>query len=131
MNGADRSKRYPRIVEEASRIKFKAIMSQRERCTELWHAPQSSWGCQCGGVCIRSTDVRWRRFTTAATPRTQADTPEAFNPLEPRRANVWRRLQTWAWRNRVEAATSVYKSGPSKTRIKARNPKSAAATRIL
>ena len=135
MNGADWSKRYPRIVEEAARIKGSAVMDAEVVCLvkkgiadfDMLHsrtADHLAVACAFDllmrdGDDLRRQPFRERKLTLGQLlirSRGGIQYVEAVCDLG-LEGIVSTRL------------TAVYRSGPSRTWIKVKNPKSAAATR--
>ena len=87
MNAADWSKRYPRIVEEAARIKGHAIIDAEVVCLDSKGVAQfdllhnrSNDGAALGAR-FRSSGAEWRRSTQASTGRAQDGFEQASHSI--------------------------------------------------
>ena len=147
MNGNDWTKRYPRIVEEAARLRAPLIVDAEvvhlsadgvadfdalHSRTADENAVALAFDLLLAGDDIRrqplierKKELRWvlcnARDGIQYVEHTDGDGAEMF-------AAVCKLGLEGIVSKRL---TSVYKSGPSKTWIKIRNPKSLAATRVL
>ena len=147
-NGADWSKRYSRIIEEASRIKFNAIMDAEVVCLDKKGVPNfdtlhgrradsSAVACAFDLLMFDGDDLprqplRQRKLALQKllirylggiqyVEHSEGDGDRMFDSVCKLGLEgiVSKRL------------TSVYKSGPSKAWIKVKNPMAAAATRAV
>ena len=147
MNGTNWSDRYPRIADDAARIKGDANIDAEVVCLDSKGIPQFELLHKQGkrrrslGARFRSFRPRRRRSTQASVAGTQKRSCQTADPLagrdsirrtcrRPRRAHVRGDVRAWIGGHR-KRRTSVYRSGPSKSWIKVKNPKAPAATRIL
>jgi bifunctional non-homologous end joining protein LigD len=145
MNGNDWTKRYPRIVEEAARLRAPLIIDAEVVCLDYKGVPDFE------SLHSRSNDEK--AVALAFDLLLSGDDIRRQPLIERKKALQWILRKSYDGIQHVEHAegdgdqmfesvcklglegivskrlTSVYKSGPSKTWIKIKNPKAPAATR--
>jgi len=148
MNGADWSKRYPRIVDEAARIKGSAVMDAEVVCLvkkgiadfDMLHsrtADHLAVACAFdllmhNGDDLRRQPLRERKFALGKLLMRSRDGIQYVEHTEGHGEKLFEAVCDLGLEGIVsKRLTSVYKSGPSKTWIKVKNPKSPAATRTM
>jgi len=147
MNGNDWTKRYPRIVEEAARLRrpliidaevvhlsaggvadFEALHSR----TADENAVALAFDLLHAGDDIRRRPLIERKKELKWVLRNARDGIQYVEHTEGDGAEMFEAVCKLGLEGIVsKRATSVYKSGSSKTWIKVKNPKSSAATRVL
>jgi len=148
MNGADWSKRYSRIIEEASRIKFNAIMDAEVVCLDEKGVPNfdtlhgrraDSNAVACAfdllmfdGNDLRRQPLRQRKLALQKLLIRSLGGIQYVEHSEGHGDRMFDAVCKLDLEGIVsKRLTSVYKSGPSKAWIKVKNPKSPAATRVI
>jgi len=148
MNGADWSKRYPRIVEEAARIKGNAVMDAEVVCLvkkgianfdKLHSRTADHLAVACAfdllmydGDDIRRQPLRERKFALSKLLMRSRDGIQYVEHTEGHGEKLFEAVCDLGLEGIVsKRITSVYRSGPSKTWIKVKNPKAPAATRAI
>jgi bifunctional non-homologous end joining protein LigD len=145
-NGADWSKRYPRIVEEAARIKGSAIMDAEVVCLikkgiadfDMLHgrtADHLAVACAFDllmhdGDDLRRQPLRERKLALSKLLIRSRGGIQYVEHTEGHGEKLFEVVCDLGLEGIVsKRLTSVYRSGPSKTWIKIKNPKAPAATR--
>ena len=148
MNGADWSKRYPRIVEEASRIKSSAVMDAEVVCLvkkgvpdfDMLHgrtADHLAVACAFDllmqdGDDLRRQPLRERKLALNKLLMRSRDGIQYVEHTVGHGEKLFVAVCDLGLEGIVsKRLTSVYRSGPSRTWIKVKNPKSPAATRMI
>ena len=148
MNGADWSKRYPRIVEEATRIKGAAIIDAEVVCLNPdgvadFYRLHSRVADDCAialgfDLLMHDTDdlrrkpLIERKTALAKLVIRSRGGIQYVEHAEGHGDRMFEAVCTFGFEGIVsKRLTSPYRSGPSKTWIKVKNPKAAAATRVL
>jgi bifunctional non-homologous end joining protein LigD len=148
MNGADWSKRCPRIVEEAARIKGHAIIDAEVACLDskgvaqfdLLHNRSNDAAALALGfdlLALNGNDLRKRPLMErkAALSKLLIRSKGGIQYVEHADGHG-ERMFAAVCRLGLEGIVSkrssaAYRSGPTRTWIKVKNPKAPAATRIL
>src|SRR5262245_24771766 len=146
MNGADWSKRYPRIVEEAARIKGSAVMDAEVVCLikkgvadfDMLHgrtADHLAVACAFDLFMyddLRRQPLRERKFALGKLLIRSRGGIQYVGHTEGHGAKLFEAVCDLGLEGIVsKRLTSVYRSGPSRTWIKVKNPKAPAATRAV
>jgi bifunctional non-homologous end joining protein LigD len=148
MNGADWSERYPRIVEEAARIKGTAVMDAEVVCLDETGVPNfdtlhsrisDHLAVACAfdllmvnGDDLRRQPLRERKLALGKLLLRSLDGIQYVEHAEGHGDRMFEAVCRLGLEGIVsKRLTSVYKSGPSKAWIKVKNPKSPAATRAI
>jgi ATP-dependent DNA ligase len=148
MNGADWSKRYPRIVEEASRIKGSAVMDAEVVCLvrkgvpdfDMLHGRASDHlAVACAfdllihdGDDLRRLPFRERKLALSKLLIRSRGGIQYVEHTEGHGEKLFEAVCDLGLEGIVsKRLTSVYRSGPSRTWIKVKNPTTAAATRVM
>jgi bifunctional non-homologous end joining protein LigD len=148
MNGADWSKRYPRIADEATRIKGRAVMDAEVVCfikkgisdfDKLHSRAADDLAVACvfdllmhNGDDLRRRPFRERKLALSKLLMRSRDGIQYVEHTEGHGEKLFDAVCDLGLEGIVsKRLTSVYKSGPSKTWIKVKNPKSPAATRAI
>src|SRR5262245_14825940 len=147
MNSADWSKRYPRIVKEAARIKGSAVMHAEGVCLikkgipdcDMLHsrtADHLAMACAFDlmmhkGDDLRRQPIRERKLALSRLlPRSRCGIQHEHS--EGHGEKLFEAVCDLGLEGIVsKRLTSVYRSGPSRTWIKVKNPKAPAATRVI
>ena len=147
-NGADWSKRYPRIVEEAARIKSNAIIDAEVVCLDEKDVPNfdilhsrtaDHLAVACAfdllminGDDLRRQPLRERKLALGKLLLRSLDGIQYVDHAEGHGDRVYEAVCKLGLEGIVsKRLTSVYKSGPSKTWLKIKNPQAPAATRVI
>jgi bifunctional non-homologous end joining protein LigD len=148
MNAADWTKRYPRIVEEAARIKGSAIIDAEVVCLDTngatdfdaLHSRTMDGAAVAlafdllmldGGDLWQKPFVERKAALRKLLKRTKGDI-QYVEHVEGDGAEMFAAICKLGLEGIVsKRLTAPYRSGPSKTWIKVKNPKAPAATRIL
>jgi ATP-dependent DNA ligase len=148
MNGADWSKRYARIVEEAARIKGSAVMDAEVVCLikrgiadfDTLHgrtADHLAVACAFDllmrdGDDLRRLPFRVRKLALSKLLIRSRGGIQYVEHTEGHGAKLFEAVCDLGSEGIVsKRLTSVYRSGPSRTWIKVKNPKAPAATRAI
>jgi bifunctional non-homologous end joining protein LigD len=148
MNGADWTKRYPRIVEQAARIKGSAIIDAEVVCLDaegiadfdaLHSRTMDLAAVACAFDLMMLDDDDLRRMPLverkAALCKVLRRTKGGIQYVEHTKghgAEMFKAICDLGLEGIVsKKINSPYRSGPSKSWIKVKNPKAAAATRVL
>jgi len=147
MNGNDWTKRYPRIVEEAARLRAPLIVDAEvvhlsadgvadfdalHSRTADENAVALAFDLLLAGDDIRRQPLIERKKELRWVLRNARDGIQYVEHTDGDGAEMFAAVCKLDLEGIVsKRLTSVYKSGPSKTWIKIRNPKSLAATRVL
>jgi bifunctional non-homologous end joining protein LigD len=148
MNGADWSKRYPRIVEEAARVKGSAVMDAEVVCLVKKGIPDfdtlhsrtaDHLAVACAfdllmhdGDDLRRQPLRERKLALSKLLIRSRDGIQYVEHIEGHGGKLFEAVCDLGLEGIVsKRLTSVYRSGPSRTWIKVKNPKAPAATREL
>ena len=146
MNGADWSQRYPRIVQDAARLKAALLWMPRwSASTKIWF--RISIYCMAAlpiiepsrarfdllmlnGDDLRREPLRERKLALAKLLLRSLDGIQYVEHAEGHGDPMFEAVCKLGLEGIVsKRLTSVYRSGPSKAWLKIKNPKSAAATR--
>ncbi|MGA8961468.1 MAG: hypothetical protein WB475_14805, partial [Pseudolabrys sp.] len=147
MNGADWSKRYPRILEEASRVKVSAVMDAEVVCLDDKGVPNfdtlhsrtaDHLAVACAfdllmvnGDDLRRQPVRARKLALGKLLLRSLDGIQYVEHAEGHGDRMFEAVCNLGLEGIVsKRLTSVYRSGPSRAWLKVKNPKSRAATRV-
>ena len=148
MNGADWSKRYPRIVEAAAHIKGSAVMDAEVVCLDEKGVPNFDTlhsrisdhlavACAFDLLMVNGDDLRRqplpeRKLALGKLLLRSLDGIQYVEHAEGHGDRTFEAVCRLGLEGIVsKRLTSVYKSGPSKAWIKVKNPKSPAATRAI
>ena len=148
MNGADWSKRYPRIVEEAARIKGNAVMDAEVVCLvkegtsdfDMLHSRTTDHlAVACAfdllmhdGDDLRRRPFRERKLALGKLLIRSRGGIQYVEHTEGHGEKLFEVVCDLGLEGIVsKRLTAVYRSGPSRTWIKVKNPKAPAATRRL
>jgi bifunctional non-homologous end joining protein LigD len=146
MNGADWSKRYPRIVEEAARIKGSAIMDAEVVCLvrkgmpdfdtlHSWTADHQAVACAFDLLMHDGDDLRRQPFRERKLALSKIRSRDGIQYVEHSEGHgekLFEAVCDLGLEGIVsKRLTSVYRSGPSRTWIKVKNPKAPAAARVI
>ena len=148
MNGADWSKRYPRIVEEATRIRGNAVIDAEVVCLDnkgvgnfdmLRGRNADDFAVACAfdplmvnGNDLRRQPLRERKLALSKLMIRSRDGIQYVDYTEGHGEKFFDAVCDLGLEGIVsKRLTSVYRSGPSKTWIKVKNPKAPAATRAI
>ena len=148
MNGADWSKRYPRIVEEAARIKGSAVMDAEVVCLvkkgvadfDMLHgrtADHLAVACAFDllmhdGDDLRLQPLRERKFALSKLLMRSRGGIQYVEHTEGHGEKLFEAVYDLGLEGIVsKRLTSVYRSGPSRAWIKIKNPNAPAATRAI
>ena len=148
MNGANWSKRYPRIVEEAARIKGSAVMDAEVVCLvkkgvadfDMLHGRASDHlAVACAfdllmhdGADLRRRPFRERKLALSKLLIRSRDGIQYVEHTEGHAEKLFEAVCDLGLEGIVsKRLTSVYRSGRSKTWIKVKNPEAPAATRVI
>jgi bifunctional non-homologous end joining protein LigD len=148
MNGADWSKRYPRIVEAAARIKGSAVMDAEVVClddkgipnfdtlhsrTDDHHAVACAFDLlMVNGNDTRRQPLRERKLALSKLLLRSLDGIQYVEHAEGHGDRMYEAVCKLGLEGIVsKRLTSVYRSGPSRAWLKIKNPKSPAATRAV
>ena len=148
MNGADWTKRYPRIVEEAARIKCNAIIDAEVVCLDEKGVPNfdvlhSRTADHLAVACafdllmvndddLRRQPLRERKLALGKLLLRSLDGIQYVDHAEGHGDRVYEAVCKLGLEGIVsKRLTSVYKSGPSKAWLKIKNPTAPAATRVI
>jgi len=147
MNGNDWTKRYPRIVEEATRLREPLIIDAEVVCLnkkgvpdfDALHSRTSdkkavalAFDLLLAGDDIRRQPLIERKKELKWVLRKAGDGIQYVEHTEGDGAKMFAAVCKLVLEGIVsKRLTSVYKSGPSKAWIKVKNPKSPAATRAI
>ena len=148
MNGADWSKRYPRIVEEASRIKGSAVMDAEVVCLDKKgvasfdtlhgrNADHLAVACafdllMVNGDDLRRQPLRERKLALSKLMIRSRGGIQYVEHTDGHGEKFYEAVCDLGLEGIVsKRLTSVYRSGPSRTWIKVKNPKAPAATRAM
>ena len=148
MNGADWSKRYPRIVEEASRVKVSAVMDAEVVCLvkkgiadfDMLHgrtADHVAVACAFDllmhdGDDLRRQPLRERKLALSKLLMRSRGGIQYVEHTERHGEKLFEAVCGLGLEGIVsKRLTSVYRSGPSKAWLKIKNPKAPAATRAI
>ena len=146
MNGNDWTKRYPRIVEEAARIKGSAVMDAEVVClikkgiadfNTLHSRAADHVAVACAfdllmhnGDDLRRQPLRERKLTLGKLLIRSRGGIQYVEHSEGHGEKLFEAVCELGLEGIVsKRLTAVYRSGPSRTWIKVKNPKSPAATR--
>ena len=147
-NGADWSKRYPRILEEAARIKSNAIIDAEVVCLDEKGVPSfdtlhsraaDHLAVACAfdllminGDDLRRQPLRERKLALGKLLLRSLDGIQYVDHAEGHGDRVYEAVCKLGLEGIVsKRLTSVYKSGPSKAWLKIKNPTAPAATRVI
>jgi bifunctional non-homologous end joining protein LigD len=148
MNGADWTKRYPLIVEEAKRIKLPAILdaevvyvgSDGAADFDMLHSRRKDFAaiaCAFDLLMLNGADLRRKPYLErkAALKKVLRHTSggiQYVEHVEGDGADMFEAICKLGLEGMVsKRLTSAYRSGPSKAWIKVKNPEAPAATRVL
>ncbi len=148
MNGADWSKRYPRIAEEAGRIKGAAILDAEVVCLDEKGVPefdalhsrsadQFAVACAFDLLMLNGDDLRRRTLVgrKSALARLLIRSRGGIQYVEHAEGHgdkMYEAVCALGLEGIVSKRRgSSYRSGPTKMWIKVKNPKAPAATRVL
>jgi bifunctional non-homologous end joining protein LigD len=148
MNGNNWTDRYPRIVEEAERIKGAAILDAEVVCLDEKGVPefdtlhsraadQSAVACAFDLLMLNGDDLRRRPLVErkAALARLLMRSRGGIQYVEHAAGHgdkMYEAVCALGLEGIVSKRSgSFYRSGPTKMWIKVKNPKAAAATRVL
>jgi bifunctional non-homologous end joining protein LigD len=148
MNGADWSKRYPRIVEAAARIKGSGVMDAEVVClddkgipnfdtlhsrTADHHAVACAFDLlMVNGDDMRRQPLRVRKLGLGKLLLRSRDGIQYVEHAEGHGDRVYEAVCKLGLEGIVsKRLTSVYRSGPSRAWLKIKNPKAPAATRAV
>src|SRR5262245_52275163 len=147
MSGNDWTKRYPRIVEEAARLRAPLIIDAEvvhlsadgvadfdalHTRTADEEAVALAFDLLLAGDDIRRQPLIERKKELRWVLRNALDGIQYVEYIEGDGAKMFKAVCKLGLEGMVsKRLTSVYKSGPSKTWIKIKNPKAPAATRVL
>jgi ATP-dependent DNA ligase len=148
MNGADWSKRYPLIVEEAARLNVSAIMDAEVVCTDGRGVPSFdrlhsrtndhlAFACafdllMVGGEDLRPLPLAKRKAALRRLLKAERAGIQYVEHTEGDGDKMFEAVCNLGLEGMVsKRAGSFYRSGPSKMWIKVKNPKAPAATRVL
>ena len=146
MNGADWSKRYPRIVEAAARIKVSAVMDAEVVCLDEKGVPNfdtlhsrtaDHLAVACAfdllivnGDDLRRQPLRERKLALGKLLLRSLDGIQYVEHAEGHGDKMFAAVCQLGLEGIVSKKLDApYRSGPSKTWIKVKNPKAPAATR--
>ena len=146
MNGADWTKRYPRIVGEAARIKGSAVMDAEVVCLDDKGAPNfdtlhsrtaDHLAVACAfdllmvnGGDLRRQPLRERKLALGKLLLRSRDGIQYVEHAEGHGDRMYEAVCRLGLEGIVsKRLTSVYRSGPSRAWLKVKNPKAPAATR--
>ena len=148
MNGTDWSKRYPRIVEEASRVKVSAVMNAEVVCLvkkgiadfDMLHgrtADHVAVACAFDllmhdGDDLRRQPLRERKLALSKLLMRSRGGIQYVEHTEGHGEKLFEAVCDLGLEGIVsKRLTSVYRSGPSRAWLKIKNPKAPAATRVI
>ena len=147
MNGNDWTKRYPRIVEEAARLRAPLIIDAEVVCLDRKGIPDFdalhsrtadekavalAFDLLLSGEDIRQQPLIERKTALKWVLRKAREGIQYVEHAEGYGDRLFAAVCNLGLEGIVsKRITSVYKSGPSKTWIKVKNPKSPAATRAI
>ena len=148
MNGADWSKRYPRIVEEASRVKVSAVMDAEVVCLvkkgiadfDMLHgrtADHVAVACAFDllmhdGDDLRRQPLRERKLALSKLLMRSRGGIQYVEHTEGHGEKLFEAVCDLGLEGIVsKRLTSVYRSGPSRAWLKIKNPNAPAATRVI
>jgi bifunctional non-homologous end joining protein LigD len=148
MNGADWSKRYPRIVEEAARIKGSVVMDAEVVCLvkkgipdfDMLHGRTADHLAVArafdllmhDGDDLRRQPLRERKLALGKLLICSRGGIQYVEHSEGHGEKLFEAVCDLGLEGIVsKRLTSVYRSGPSRTWIKVKNPKAPAATRAI
>ena len=148
MNGTDWSKRYPRIVEEASRVKVSAVMDAEVVCLvkkgiadfDMLHgrtADHVAVACAFDllmhdGDDLRRQPLRERKLALSKLLMRSRGGIQYVEHTEGHGEKLFEAVCDLGLEGIVsKRLTSVYRSGPSRAWLKIKNPKAPAATRVI
>jgi bifunctional non-homologous end joining protein LigD len=148
MNGTDWSKRYPRIVEEASRVKVSAVMDAEVVCLvkkgiadfDMLHgrtADHVAVACAFDllmhdGDDLRRQPLRERKLALSKLLMRSRGGIQYVEHTEGHGEKLFEAVCDLGLEGIVsKRLTSVYRSGPSRAWLKIKNPKAPAATRSI
>ena len=147
MNGADWSKRYPRIVEAAARIKVSAVMDAEAVCLDERGVPNfdtlhsrtaDHLAVACAfdllmvnGDDLRRQPLRERKLALGKLLLRSLDGIQYVEHAEGHGDRIFEAVCKLGLEGIVsKKLDSPYNSGPSRAWLKVKNPKSPAATRV-
>ena len=148
MNGADWTKRYPRIVGEAARIKGSAVMDAEvvyldEKGVANFDTLHSRTADHLAVACafdllmvngddLRRQPLRERKLALGKLLLRSLDGIQYVEHAEGHGARMFEAVCKLGLEGIVSKKLDApYKSGPSKAWLKTKNPKAAAATRVI
>jgi bifunctional non-homologous end joining protein LigD len=148
MNGADWSKRYPRIVEAAARIKGRAVMDAEVVCLDEKGVPNfdtlhsrtadhHAVACAFDLLMVNGDDarrqpLRERKLGLGKLLLRSRDGIQYVEHAEGHGDRMYEAVCKLGLEGIVsKRLTSVYRSGPSRAWLKIKNPKAPAATRAI
>jgi ATP-dependent DNA ligase len=148
MNGADWSKRYPRIVEAAAHIKGSAVMDAEVVCLDekgisnfdtLHSRTADHLAVACAfdllavnGDDLRREPLRGRKLALRKVLLRSLDGIQYVEHAEGHGDRMYEAVCKLGLEGIVsKRLTSVYRSGPSRAWLKIKNPKAPAATRAI
>jgi ATP-dependent DNA ligase len=148
MNGADWSKRYPRIVEAAARIKGSAVMDAEvvfldEKGVSNFDTLHSRTADHLAVACafdllmvngddLRREPLRERKLALGKLLLRSRDGIQYVEHAEGHGDRMYEAVCKLGLEGIVsKRLTSVYRSGPSRAWLKVKNPKAPAATRAI
>jgi bifunctional non-homologous end joining protein LigD len=138
MNGNNWTDRYPRIVEEAARIKGTAILDAEVVCLdEKGTADQFAVACAFDLLMLNGDDLRRRPLVDrkSALARLLIRSRGGIQYVEHAEGHgdkIYEAVCALGLEGIVSKRRgSFYRSGPTKMWIKVKNPKAPAATRVL
>ena len=147
MNGNDWTKRYPRIVEEAARLRAPLIIDAEVVCLDRKGIPDFdalhsrtadekavalAFDLLLSGEDIRRQPLIERKTALKWVLRKAREGIQYVEHAEDHGDKLFAAVCNLGLEGIVsKRITSVYKSGPSKTWIKVKNPKAPAATRTI
>src|SRR5689334_2703490 len=147
MNGADWTKRYPRIVEEAARLRAPLIIDAEVVCLDGKGVPDFdalhsrsadeqavalAFDLLISGDDIRRQPLIERKKALEWVLRKSRDGVQYVEHVQGDGEKMFQAACELGLEGIVsKRATSIYRSGPSKTWIKVKNQKSPAATRTI
>jgi bifunctional non-homologous end joining protein LigD len=148
MNGADWSKRYPRIVEAAAHIKGSAVMDAEVVCLDekgisnfdtLHSRTADHLAVACAfdllavnGDDLRREPLRGRKLALSKVLLRSLDGIQYVEHAEGHGDRMYEAVCKLGLEGIVsKRLTSVYRSGPSRAWLKIKNPKAPAATRAI